>query len=462
MSTPKPPDILEAGGPHSGTIRELSDPALSPLPTASPRSLDDVLATFTKWLYLEDVIPVLVVLAAAAANLYLPGEPVWLLLVGASGGGKTEIVRALSTLPQVQQAATVTEAALLSGTPKREHSKDAKGGLLNQIGERGVIVFKDFTSILSLHKDARAQVLAALREIFDGAWTRHVGTDGGRSLSWSGHIGVIAGCTPTIDRHHGVIASLGERFLMLRIRPTDRREQARRALDHKGQEGAMRAEIAGAVAGLFAGLCDGPWPMSDAERERTIALADFAARARSSVERDGTSRDIELIPASEAPTRIAVTLGRLRDGLLAVGVAPELAMSIVCRVAMDSIPALRCAALDALQEDLGYQSTSVLAVRLGYPSGTVRRALEDLCGHGLIERRSGGSGKPDRWMLKEQIREEMATFPDKSSYTGKENIEAVDSGSDSSRGLVLRAHGDLSGKVYPDLDCFRDGGDDAF
>src|SRR5207249_2935104 len=100
--------------------------------------------TFCGWLYLEDVAPLLVGLAAVAANLYLEGDPVWVLLVGASGGGKTEILRAMNALPHVLQASTATEASLLSGSPKRDHAKDARGGLLRQLGARGVIVFKDF------------------------------------------------------------------------------------------------------------------------------------------------------------------------------------------------------------------------------------------------------------------------------------------------------------------------------
>ena len=445
MSEGKASDVLEAGGPHAGAVRELGSSAAAAR-TVTP-TLKEVIPTFTRWLYIEDLVPLLVVLATAAANLHLAGDPVWILLVGASGGGKTEILRALTSLPRVLQAATLTEAALLSGTPQREHSKGARGGLLRQIGERGVIVFKDFTSVLSQNKDARAQVLAALRELFDGAWTRHVGTDGGRSLSWAGHVGIIAGCTPTIDRHHGVIASLGERFLMLRVGAAGRRELARRALDHKGRESTMRAELAEAVVRLLAGLRTGPWPIAESERELIIGIADFAARARSAVERDGASREIELIPAAEAPTRIAVTLARLRDGLLAIGVAPEVAMGTVCRVALDSIPALRRSALDALRARTGSLETGDLAIALGHPTDTVRRTLEDLCGHGLVQRVSQGRGKSDKWRLDQEIREEMATFPDKSSFTEKEIIETVAPPDDLAGGRAISAHPDLSGTV---------------
>src|SRR5664279_969372 len=68
-------------------------------------------------------------------------------------------------------------------------------GLPRVLGARGVMVVKDYTTILSMSGDARAEVLAAMREVYDGSWTRNVGTDGGRSLEWRGRIAVVVACT---------------------------------------------------------------------------------------------------------------------------------------------------------------------------------------------------------------------------------------------------------------------------
>lgn len=177
-------------------------------------SLDDVCAAFDRWLFLPDKAPLYAVLGTISANR-LPGDPVWLLLVGPPGSGKSETLQAAAGLPEVHPTGTLTEAALLSGTAAKERAQNAKGGLLREIGSFGVILCKDVGSILSMHREGRAQVLAGLREIYDGSWTRHVGTEGGRALHWQGKVGLIGGVTPTIDRHHGVMASLGERFLLL-------------------------------------------------------------------------------------------------------------------------------------------------------------------------------------------------------------------------------------------------------
>ena len=62
----------------------------------------------------------------------------------------------------------------MSRVPKKQRTGGAKGGLLRQIGAFGFISLKDFGSILSMHADGKAEVLAALREIYDGAWTRQI------------------------------------------------------------------------------------------------------------------------------------------------------------------------------------------------------------------------------------------------------------------------------------------------
>ena len=382
------------------------------------RKLEAVYVCFRRWLYLPDPRALLAVLATVAANR-LPGDPVWLVLVGPPGGGKSELLSALSDLLDVHPAATITEAALLSGTPKREQDNSAKGGLLRSIGEFGILVLKDLGSVLNMNRDTRAAMLAALREIYDGAWTRHVGTDGGRTLSWSGKVGLVAGCTPTIDRHHGVMSAMGERFLLFRLPPATANEQARRALAHAGRERAMRRELAAAVTILFADDLPEARDLSEVEIERLVSLATLVVRSRSAVERDGYSREIELIPESEAPTRLVVVLERLLAGLDVIGASRPAAWSVVTKAALDSIPALRRSAMEALAAVEGRLTTTEVAAQIAYPTQTTRRTLEDLVAHGIAERTSGGSGKADLWQLSDWARAQLqaatTTFPEKSA-----------------------------------------------
>lgn len=371
----------------------------NPAPDVPAQALEDVIATFMRWLYLPDPGIVVVTLGAIAANL-LDGDPVWLVIVGPPGGGKSETLQAAGGLPDVHPAATLTEAALLSGTSRKEHASDAKGGLLRTVGDFGLVICKDFGSVLNMQRDARAAVLAALREVYDGSWTRHVGTDGGKTLTWTGKLGLLAGCTQSIDRHHAVMGAMGERFVLYRLPEVDADKQARRALAHAGQETRMRAELSAAVAGLFRGGLPAQAPaLTEQDTTRLVALATLAVRCRSAVERDGYSREVELVPDAESPTRLVKVLARLLAGIHATGADPVTAWHVVTKCALDSIPALRLAAIAHLHDAPGEQSTTTIAQAVRHPTQTTRRALEDLAAHGVLTRTSNGKGHADTWQL---------------------------------------------------------------
>jgi hypothetical protein len=361
-------------------------------------TIGETLAVFNKWLVLPNETPILAVLGAVAANL-LPGDPVWLGLIGPPSSAKTEILSSTAMLPYVVPAATLTPAALLSGTPRKQHHVGAKGGLLRQIGEFGILALRDFGSILSMRAEAKAEILAALREIFDGAWTRHLGTEGGTSLSWKGKLGLLFCATGVIDSHYGVIGAMGDRFLLARLAPAQE-GQFKRALQHAGSAtGQMREELAESVARLFAQRRAEPQPISDAETEEIDQIASLVVRLRGAVERDRNSREIEAVYGAEGTARIGLILDRLLAGLDTLGVERNTALGVVKSVAMDSVPPLRRRAYEYLTPGEGRieADTSTIAKALGLPTNTVRRGLEDLAAYGLVERSSQGQGKADHW-----------------------------------------------------------------
>jgi hypothetical protein len=65
--------------------------------------------------------------------------------------------------------------------------------------------------------DALRNRLAALREIYDGHYTRHLGSAGGETIEWEGKAGLLAAVTDTIDQHLGVMGTMGPRFLLYRM-----------------------------------------------------------------------------------------------------------------------------------------------------------------------------------------------------------------------------------------------------
>jgi hypothetical protein len=389
-------------GPRQQRASAQAAPQAAPI-NATPCTIKETLDVFARWLILQDVTPVYAMLGAIAANL-LPGDPVWLGIIGPPSSAKTEILNSTSGLPYVRQAATLSPAGLLSGTPAKQRAAGAAGGLLNEIGSFGILVLKDFGSILSMRSDPKAELLAALREIYDGHWIRRLGTDGGRVLWWNGKLGLLFASTNVIDTHHSVIGSMGDRFLLSRLVPEDKK-QFERALRHVGTAMAqMRKELAEAVAGLFA-CCSGTQPqlISGDETEQINKIVRLVVRLRGAVERDRYSRVVDVVYGAEGTARIGMTLERLLAGLDTLGLDRALALEIVERVALDSVPPLRRRAYELLcqsRDVIGnFQSlsTTEIAEVLNLPTITVRRVLEDLAAYGLIARTSHGTGMADLW-----------------------------------------------------------------
>jgi hypothetical protein len=375
---------------------------------ATPHTLAETIAVFRKWLSLADPTSVCAVAAALVANR-APGDPVWLLLVSAPSTGKTELLSSATRLPWVLPAAKVTEASLLSGTSKRERTRGATGGLLRQVGEFGVVLCKDFTSVLAQNKDARAEAMAALREVYDGAWDRPVGTDGGRILSWRGKCGLIGGVTPALDQYGQVVSALGDRFVLLRMPDANVEDFGAAALRHGDREQQMRQELREALAGLVeqADLTRVNRLLTDDERTRLIRLAAYTARARTAVVRDGYGQEVAYCPQVEGPGRLVKAYARLLGGLEAIGCDAATAWGTLTRIAIDCAPALRTKAIRALVAHSTPIRTRDVAIAMDTVTKTAARYLEDLS---LLKiavhtKHSDADNSPDRWEASDWLRE---------------------------------------------------------
>lgn len=340
-------------------------------------------AVFSRWLGDEyDLIALDAVLAAAAVE-QLDGDPVWLLLVSGSGNAKTETVAALAGARATVTSTITSEGALLSASSSKEKVKDSTGGLLRKMGARGVLVIKDVTSILSMNRDLRTSVLAALREVYDGHWERNVGTDGGRTLTWTGRLALIGAVTTAYDTAHSVIAAMGDRFALVRMDSTTGRVAAgMQALRNVGHEIEMRRDLAATVGEVLAGVDVDAATLDEADMFTLLDAADLVTLARTAVERDYRGDPIEA-HAPEMPTRFAKMLGQIIRGARAVGIDHERARGIALRVARDSIPPLRAAILQDIAEHPGSPCRDVVK-RVQRPRTTTDRALQELHLIGLL------------------------------------------------------------------------------
>jgi Domain of unknown function (DUF3854) len=362
--------------------QQLELPLIFP-PPSQPVPLADAHATFRRWLGDDYDADTLTAMLATVAVERLTGDPVWLLVVSGSGNAKTETVQALDGVGATVTSTLTSDAALLSASPDRERTRDATGGLLRKIGNRGVLVVKDVTSILTMDRNLRGRVLAALREVYDGRWYREVGTDGGHTIAWTGRIAVVGAVTTAWDTAHTVIATMGDRFVLIRADSTTaRRAAGRQAIRNTGDEVAMRAELAAAAAGVIAGMYPDPIAVTDDEIEILLAAADLVTLARTGVEYDYRG-DVVMAHAPEMPTRFGKQLAQIMRGGVAIGMDRADAMRLAIRCARDSMPPLRLAIVDDLAM-YPHSTTSEVRKRIGQPRTTVDRQLQSLHALGAL------------------------------------------------------------------------------
>jgi hypothetical protein len=335
-------------------------------------------------------------------------DPLWVFLVAPPSSGKTEIINSLRDVPDVFPLSSLTPATFASGFEK----KGVETSLLPKIDGK-VLVLKDFGTVLQLYHEKRAEILAQLREIYDGSFSKEWGN--GKSLNWSGKVGLLAGVTGVIDREYALGAVLGERFLMYRVQGAPARTLARRAFAQTSTfEKDQRDHLRQTVAAYLQDLIPVAPSIPDSMQEGILALAEFTARARSPVFFDRRNGEIDLIPEPEAPGRLtkqlslmARALAVVRQERVAVGLATY---STVVQIAHDSLPATRQVVLQEMltnEQWMGENvsaTTTEIATATKYPTSSARRFLQELAAVNLVTRITADTnGKADSWRASAEL-----------------------------------------------------------
>jgi hypothetical protein len=424
---PNPP-VAQPGESYNSSATTDYDAQATKQAAVPPMSLEDAHSVFHRWLGDDYDADTLDAMLAAVAAECLDGDPVWLLIISGSGNAKTETVQALDGIGATVTSTLTSDAALLSATPERERTQGATGGLLRKIGDRGVLVIKDVTSILTMNRDMRARVLAALREVYDGRWYREVGADGGHTIPWTGRIAVIGAVTTAWDTAHSVVATMGDRFVLVRADSTKaRRAAGRQAIRNTGMEETMRKELAAAAAGVIAGMDTQPITVTDDETETLLAAADLVTLARTGVEYDYKGNIIEA-HAPEMPTRFAKQLTQIVRGGVAIGMERSEALRLAIRSARDSMPPLRLAIIDDLAAN-PYSTTTDVRRRTNQPRNTVDRQLQALHCLGVLTcdevDRATGPGSWWYYSLADDIDPNCLAVPEMSLHTPNPTRESV-------------------------------------
>jgi hypothetical protein len=372
-------------------------------PESAFASLNGVLL---QWFYKLDLQAIRIVLGTIKSHYLRLGDPCWLFVVAPPGTGKTTVsIMGASRLSEIIMLSDLTENTLLSGFYGHE-----KPGLLEKLGSTrkegnasitegtGLLLVKDFTSVLLMRREKRAAILGQLREIHDGEWKRDFGT--GETKIWRGRLTIVAAVTPVLDRHYSIFTVLGERFLQVRWHRPDSPQAGEMAIDQQQNEEQIRAECQSAVAEIFRRSNATAPSLPREAKWRIAALAEVVAIGRTHVFRNSYGqREIDYAPEPEANTRISKQLASLARGIAALNRRDPVAepdLQDAFRVGLDCLPDNRRKLLLAALADQDLNCVPM-------PRTVRRRELEELEALGLIEP-VGVIVEDCDWRLSEHVR----------------------------------------------------------
>ena len=145
-----------------------------------PLSFTDIDAKFGKLMNLRnDPILLRIAFSVYLAN-FMEGPPVWMIVLGGSGSGKTELIGMFGNAKRSHMVSSITPAALLSFT--------AKETSLLYAANYKVLIVRDMSTITQADRTEKGLLYGYLRDAYDGEFRR---ASGKGILDWEGKIGII-------------------------------------------------------------------------------------------------------------------------------------------------------------------------------------------------------------------------------------------------------------------------------
>jgi hypothetical protein len=313
-------------------------------PSAQLSSWNALTETANKWIHQPDFEALRICLACVKA-LDIETRPVWVMIIGPSGTGKTAFyIQSCLSYPRIE----ITDQATVAGVVTM--TRGSRGaGILDRLGKRGLWVFPDFTVILNMREDKRNDLFGVQRRICDGSYFRQAD---GKVNSWDGRVHSIAAATPAIERYYHANADLGQRYLQVRIsRATPSNDLARKTQMQNEHWNEFQEEVKQSALD-FIQPDSGYTPVLPFSVARNILdWADFIARARAIVYRNYKD-EITGVAPDEGSSRVEQQIqGVLKADALLFGqkTVGEHQQSLIRRLAFDCLQRDRRAILYEMQ-----------------------------------------------------------------------------------------------------------------
>lgn len=344
------------------------------------KHLDALINRFNHWLHIENP-QTLYTIAAAKISHKLPGDPIWLMLIGPSSDGKSEILKAFTQQGE-HNLDDLTSHTFITGytSKKTDHIPQYAERLANSIW-----YIYDMSILLNKGYEERGEILSQLRMIYDGRVTKPFGTKTVISVDTPNNT-LIAGSTPAIDATILEDQIMGTRFMTWRTE-TGNRQAIMSKIDEMEKDWcAARNSMKVGVQDFEANIKIEDYTTTDQENQNLQLLADLTTLMRTSVQLD-RSKELSNPAYPEAPGRFYKQLRKLYRAYRVIGLTEEESLLCMRKLCIDCILPNRLRILKWLVEHSDVEGTHTTTsvsngCQMGF--GATKAHLSCLMGLGIV------------------------------------------------------------------------------
>lgn len=336
--------------------------------------------------------------SAVLLSRKIPGDPLWMFLVGPPSSGKTVIVESFAADKEhCESLSKLTSTALVSGW-KDPEDPDREVSIFPLLRDRALLV-KDWTAVMSLGGGDQEALYGMLRDAYDGYVRVRYGH--GKLVDITDvYFPLLAAVTDAIkgkNRSH-----LGERFLRCEILGPGHDTEAilDAALDSLVMTEGRKAKIASLGAKISQVQVDtrvDPNSLPSLEpdvREKLKALSLVIGFVRTVVDTDGD--ELTHRPRPEGGARVAKQLAKLGTSLallLQKKTVDEDCYQLMKKVGLDTVNGLGLETVQAVMRPGVLWTTDSLRDELRLPKTSLSRRLYGLEQIGILRRHGVTNGK---------------------------------------------------------------------
>jgi hypothetical protein len=348
--------------------------------TDNRRELDQLIERFKNWLHIEDPMT-LWTLCAVKFSHRLPGDPVWLMIIGPSSDGKSEMLRAYNQEgePSIDD---LSEHTFVSGY--RNKATDDIPQFAEYLANRIWYIY-DLSIMMSKPFEERSTIFSDMRMIYDGRLHKRFGNKTDVDIPTPNNT-LICGSTPVIDRTILEDQLMGTRFMTWRTKTGNRFHIMSKIDDVEKDFDLMRASLRMQERNWETNIKVEEYVFTEYDNKMLQTMANQTTLLRTSVDTD-KSRELANEAYPEAPGRFYRQLKKMYKSYRIIGLNEDEAMACCRKLCWDCIIPTRLRVLEWMYNNNhngGEHNLSEVSVGCQMGKGSCKHHLSSLMGLGIL------------------------------------------------------------------------------